>query len=257
MTEKTQTNRGSGRNEEAEKEYREAIRINPDDHAAHYNLGILLKESGRSEEAEKEYQEVVRINARDAGAQPVEDNLRTVSLDTGIGGMPFGREEILTAEQARRKEEALEHFKEAYKAQFATDLDKAASLYQKSIDCYPTAEAHTFLGWTYSFMGMTDEAIDECRRAIEVDPEFGNPYNDIGAYLIEKGDPTGAIPWLECATQARRYQCQFYPHFNLGRVYEARGKPFQALGEYKSAIDLNPGYKLAVRAFRRLQSKLN
>jgi tetratricopeptide (TPR) repeat protein len=194
---------------------------------------------------------------RKTEADPIEDDLRPVCLDTGIGGMPFGREEILTGEQAGRKEAALEYFKQAYKAQFDSELDKAASLYQKSIECYPTAEAHTFLGWTYSFMRMTDEAIEECKRAIEVDPEFGNPYNDIGAYLIEKGDTISAIPWLERAARAERYQCYFYPHFNLGRVYEATGMPFRALREYKSAIDLCPDYKLAVRAFRRLQSKLN
>jgi tetratricopeptide (TPR) repeat protein len=204
----------------------------------------------------------VAANAADtmtekAETQPAEDSTRLVSLDTGIGGMPFGRDEVLTAEQARLKEEALQYFKQAYTAQFDNDLDKAASLYQKSIECYPTAEAHTFLGWTYSFMGMTDDAITECERAIDVDPEFGNPYNDIGAYLIEKGDLIGAIPWLERAARAERYQCYFYPHFNLGRVYQARDMPFRALREYKEAIDLYPSYKLAVRAFRRLQSKLN
>ena len=52
-------------------------------------------------------------------------------------------------------------------------------------NCYPTAEAYTFLGWTYHFQGRIEDAIAECKRAIEVDPEFGNPYNDIGAYLIE------------------------------------------------------------------------
>ena len=34
-------------------------------------------------------------------------------------------------------------------------------------------------------MGQLDEAIEECHRAIRTDPDFGNPYNDIGAYLIE------------------------------------------------------------------------
>ena len=36
-------------------------------------------------------------------------------------------------------------------------------------------------------MGKLDEAIEECYKAIDRDPDFGNPYNDIGAYLIEKG----------------------------------------------------------------------
>jgi tetratricopeptide (TPR) repeat protein len=61
----------------------------------------------------------------------------------------------------------------------------------------PTAEAHTFLGWAYSHAGYVERAIAECKRAIEVDPDFGNPYNDIGVYLIEKGALDDAVPWLE------------------------------------------------------------
>jgi tetratricopeptide (TPR) repeat protein len=180
-----------------------------------------------------------------------------VALDTGIGSMPFGGAEYLTEQQAAAKREALALFKSAYEAQMRGDFDEAVDLYEQSIASYPTAEAHTFLGWTYSFMSMTEEAIAQCHRAIEVDPNFGNPYNDIGAYLIEKGDYQGAVEWLERAVKAPRYEAYFYPHFNLGRVYEAKGRLFDALREYKSAIDLNPGYALANRAFRKLQSRLN
>jgi tetratricopeptide (TPR) repeat protein len=181
----------------------------------------------------------------------------SIALDSGIGGMPFGRTEFLTAEEAGRKREALRLFKLAYEAQMRNELDEAADLYRQSIDLYPTAEGHTFLGWAYSFMQRTDEAIEQCRQAIDIDPDFGNPYNDIGAYLIEKGDYYGAIPWLRRAMEARRYECFFYPHFNLGRVYEALGRQFDALNEYKAALELNPGYRLALNAFRKLQGKLN
>ena len=179
------------------------------------------------------------------------------ALDTGIGGMPFGREELLTEGQAADKREALRLFQSAYEAQMRGDLDEAADLYKQSINTFPTAEAHTFLGWTYSFMGLTDDAIAECHRAIDVDPDFGNPYNDIGAYMIEQGNPYGAIPWLERAMTAPRYESYFYPHFNLGRVYESLGRAYDALREYGEAIDLNPKYTLAVRAFRKLQARLN
>ena len=60
-----------------------------------------------------------------------------------------------------------------------------SSFIKASLELHPTAEAHTFLGWTYHFQGKLDEAIAQCRTAIDIDPEFGNPYNDIGAYLIE------------------------------------------------------------------------
>lgn len=180
-----------------------------------------------------------------------------IELETGIGSMPFGRNEWLTPEQTGRKVKALRFFQRAYDAQMRTEFDEAVELYKQSIDAYPTAEAHTFLGWTYSFMGLADEAIEECLRAIEVDPDFGNPYNDIGAYLIEKKALDEAIPWLERAKRATRYEAYFYPHFNLGRVYEAKRMLFEALNEYKAALDLNPGYTLAVRAFRKLQAILN
>jgi tetratricopeptide (TPR) repeat protein len=186
-----------------------------------------------------------------------EGNTRLVALDTGIGDMPFGGDELLTDEQAAHKVAALRDFKEAYQAQMRGELDEAVELYKRSLEAYPTAEAHTFLGWTYSFMGLTDEAIAECHRAIEVDPDFGNPYNDIGAYLVEKGEHYSAIPWLEKAKNARRYEAYFYPYFNLGRVYEAQRRTMDALREYKAAVDLNPKYELAVKAFRRLQSTLN
>jgi tetratricopeptide (TPR) repeat protein len=193
-----------------------------------------------------------KTQEEDSGPGP-----QLICLQTGIGGMPFGKDEVLTETDATRKREALRYFRLAYEAQMRKELDEAADLYRHSIEAYPTAEAHTFLGWTYSFMGMTDEAIAECHRAIEVDPDFGNPYNDIGAYLIEKGDMDGAIDWLKRAMDATRYECYFYPHFNLGRVYQAKGRYSDAMREYKAAVELNPKYGLAIRAFRQLQAMLN
>src|SRR5437899_2136113 len=77
-------------------------------------------------------------------------------------------------------------WQEAYAHQMQGDLERAAELYQRSIDVCPTAEAHTFLGWTMSFQGRLEEATRECLKAIEVDPDFGNPYNDIGCYLTPR-----------------------------------------------------------------------
>src|SRR2546429_587406 len=93
-------------------------------------------------------------------------------------------------------------WQEAYAHQMQGDLERAVELYQRSIDVCPTAEAHTFLGWTMSFQGRLEEATRECLKAIEVDPDFGNPYNDIGCYLMQQGKLEEAIPWLEKAKRA-------------------------------------------------------
>ena len=155
------------------------------------------------------------------------------------------------------KTEAWELFQQAYTSQINGNLEEAVRLYKQSLESHPTAEAYTFLGWTYSYMGRFDEAIFECRRAIHTDPDFGNPYNDIGAYLIEKGDFEGAIPWFEQALTARRYASPAFPHLNLGRVYERQGHWEKAMESYKRAITLSPNYTLAKRCLGRLISKLN
>lgn len=118
------------------------------------------------------------------------------------------------------------------------ELNAAVSLYSQSIETFPTAEAYTFRGWAYCHFGRIDDAIEECRRAIEVDPEFGNPYNDIGAYLIAKGEPDAAIEWLERAKSAPRYDPRHFPFMNLGRLYAEKGMVLKAIAEFEEALRL-------------------
>jgi Tfp pilus assembly protein PilF len=156
-----------------------------------------------------------------------------------------------------RKELAIRLLKEAYEHQMKKELDEAAELYKKSIEAYPTAEAYTFLGWTYSWMGRVDDAIAECHKAIEVDPTFGNPYNDIGSYLLMKGEIEEAIPWLERALEAPRYESYCYPHMNLGRVYEAKRDWLRAKEEYRKALAEKKDYVPAAEGLARIRGYLN
>ena len=160
-------------------------------------------------------------------------------------------------DQKESLEKAVRLFHEAYRRQMDGELEEAIRLYRASIVSHPTAEAHTFLGWTYSFQGRYEEAIDECQKAIAVDPEFGNPHNDIGAYLINLGKLDEAIPWLEKATHAPRYDAHHYPHFNLGRVYLAKGMLKKALEEFERALAIEPNYTSARQAIEAIQQQLH
>lgn len=155
-----------------------------------------------------------------------------------------------------RIDKAVQLFQQAYQFQMKGEFEEAIRLYRQSIQCHPTAEAHTFLGWTFSFQGRYDEAIDECKKAIGVDPEFGNPYNDIGAYLINLGRLEEAIPWLEKAIQAGRYEAYHYPHCNLGRVYLAKGMLKKAMEEFEKALAIAPDYTFARQAIEAIQQQL-
>jgi tetratricopeptide (TPR) repeat protein len=148
-------------------------------------------------------------------------------------------------------------FRRAYQAQMAGNLEEAISLYRRSIALGPTAEAHTFLGWTYSFQRRYPEAIAEFKLAIDVDPGFGNPYNDIGAYLIELGRWEEAIPWFEKAIEAPRYDPRHFPHFNLARVYIQTYDYGKAVEHLQSALALEPRYGSARKELRRLLCRMN
>lgn len=152
---------------------------------------------------------------------------------------------------------AAELFRQAYQHQMAGDFQQAIDLYTRSIELFPTAEAYTFRGWTYSFLGDYDRAIAECLEAIKADPDFGNPYNDIGAYLIEQDKWEEAIPWFQKAMKAKRYEARCYPHFNLGRVYEHQHKWNEARECYARAYALDGRYVAALAAVRRLRAMCN
>jgi tetratricopeptide (TPR) repeat protein len=154
-------------------------------------------------------------------------------------------------------ERATELWREAYRLQMAGDLQGAIDLYRRSIAIQPTAEAHTFLGWTLSFQGRLDEATQECLKAIEVDPDFGNPYNDIGVYLMQQDKLDEAIPWLEKAKRARRYEPRQFPFMNLGRIYMRKSRWTDAVRELEGAVQMAPQDADARKALHGLLSRLN
>jgi tetratricopeptide (TPR) repeat protein len=156
-----------------------------------------------------------------------------------------------------RKQRAIELWEAAQQSQQDGDFDRAIALYTESIDAYPTAEAFTYRGWAKSFKGLVDEAIEDCHRAIAVDPSFGNPYNDIGCYLLQKGEPDQAIPWLEKAKGSERYEPRHFPFMNLGRIYAAKGFLGQAIREFEGALKLCPEDPFCVAAVAKLRAKLN
>lgn len=156
-----------------------------------------------------------------------------------------------------RLEQAEFFFQEGYKHQVSGDLDAAIEAYHRSIEFYPTAEAHTFLGWAYSFQGKIDEAIQECETAIEIDPDFGNPYNDIGVYMMERGEYDEAVPWLLRAMEATRYEPRHYPHINLGRLYARKGRVQDAIAEIRKALNFDTDHQGARRELHRLIGMLN
>ena len=89
---------------------------------------------------------------------------------------------------------------------------------------------------------MQEHLCSECKNAIAIDPDFGNPYNDIGVYLIELDRSDEAIPWLEKAMRSKRYCCYQFPHFNRGRIHLKKGEVAKAKRQFERALEYDPTY---------------
>lgn len=156
---------------------------------------------------------------------------------------------------AEKRQEAMELVGKAYQQQMRGEVDKALALYDESLELFPTPEGFTFRGWARSARLDFEGAIADCQRALDLDPEFGNAYNDIGAYYLELGQLDDAVPWLRMALKAQRYENYCYPHYNLGRIFEQQGRLALALEHYLKALDENPEYAAAAKAVERVRAR--
>ncbi len=146
------------------------------------------------------------------------------------------------------------YWQKGYALHMLGQYEAAARHFRLSVEASPTAEGHTFLGWSLSHQDRTEEAIEECKKAIAIDPDYGNPYNDIGAYLIHLGRAEEAIPWFEKAMRAKRYCCYQFPHFNMGRILLIQGLIEKAERAFERALSYEPDYLLARKALEYVRS---
>lgn len=131
-------------------------------------------------------------------------------------------------------------FDEAMKLLDSGLLHPAKMKFEESVKWHPTAEAYTHLAWVISFEHKFQDAIDLCQRAIALDPDYGNPYNDIGLYYMKLGDLDSAEPWLTKAKRALKYERPQAPYLNMGRIFLSRCQFTEALKEFEEALHFEP-----------------
>ncbi len=136
-------------------------------------------------------------------------------------------------------------------------IEAALVCYRRSIELAPSPLAHTFLASALAHAGRVDEAIAECREAIRLDPDLGNPWSDLGAYYLEKGETDRAVNYLLRANKKSRFERPHHVHENLGRAHWKQGLLSKALEEYRLALALEPRSVPAKKAIREILRNFN
>ncbi|KAJ0393470.1 hypothetical protein P43SY_003823 [Pythium insidiosum] len=145
-------------------------------------------------------------------------------------------------EKAKALEEALKLIRGASSVLSSDEVagpDKARiakTFYQQSINSYPTADAHAYLGWHYYLDGEIEQAVEECERAIRLDPTFGNAYNDLALIRVQQGCDDEAVELFNKAKIAPRYDVRHFPSLNLAALHLEKDRVKPALHEYIEAL---------------------
>ena len=152
---------------------------------------------------------------------------------------------------------ALAYFDRAYKMHLDGKIESAIKEYKTSIQIFPTAKACMFLGWAYSLQGNFEIAIDECKMAIELEPDCGRAYNDIGIYLMNLNKPDDALAWFEKAAEISDDNSKHLSYFNMGKIFDKKGDWLKASKFYNKSLLLKPEYEPAQNALIKLFTLLN
>ena len=99
---------------------------------------------------------------------------------------------------------------------------------------------HYNLGKTLQGQGDIDGAIGHYRKALRIDPDFGQAHNNLGTALQAKGNLNEAIGHYREALYINPDSAQ--AHNNLALVLVSTGKIDEAIGNYRKALRINPDF---------------
>ena len=201
--------------DEAESAVREALRLNPDNATAHNNLGTIFDNRGDHERALAEYREAIRL---DPDCEMAHANVGAALVAKG-------------------------------------DLDSGISEEREALRVDPNlAMGHAVLGMGLGQKGDWDGAITEEREALRLEPNNVRAHVALGIALLQKGQRDAAM--TEEREALRVDPDNAMAHFSLGAALELKGDRQGALEEYRTAFALAPQNADIKKAYDRLSQPL-
>lgn len=118
--------------------------------------------------------------------------------------------------------------------------------FQHAIEFNPqNKEALNGIGIIYLLdFDETLKAIDFFQRAVKVDPDYSDAYNNLGYAHAKIGKFEAAIPFYKKAVSSMLYATPEMAFVNMGRAYYRLGRYDEAATAYKEALKRAPNFDL-------------
>ena len=134
------------------------------------------------------------------------------------------------------RDRANQHLDRSISLSMCGKLDQAVDEIKKAIAVDPEfAQAHNKLGDYLMKMGLVKEAADAYTRSLQLDPNNQNSNFDLGCALAHLGQHEEALQYLHKALELKPAHTEIYGH--IGRILMMRGEIEEAIRNLNRAID--------------------
>ncbi len=227
--------------------FERAVAVTDDNFFAHHRLGAAHYRVGRFEEAERHYRESLRLEPRQADTRVEFANLLS-GRQRADEALAYYREAARLDPRNPRAVSFLadalvraEHFDEARpwleRALASHDRDVAAGVAWTGPSA---ARLHTGLGQVSVAQGRIAEALRHHQQALLLEPGNRDARAQMGLALVRAGRFEEARPYLE---ESLRESPDVAPlHAALALVFAGTGHPDVAIRMNRRALELDPGF---------------
>lgn len=194
--------------------YHRALDARPAFRKAARNLILTLVAAGKGPEAVKRARAVVAASPDDP------DGYFTL-------GLAQSEQDVAEAIKSFRRalelapSHALARYNLALVLKRADRFQEAIDELRRAIEIEPRAEAHYTLGIVYWHQGDLERAVSALRAATAAEPDYADAHHTLGAILKAQGDWTGAVSALRRAVTLR--PDSWAAHYTLGQALQRSG----------------------------------
>jgi protein O-GlcNAc transferase len=223
----------AGRREQAKPLYRQALAIDPNNHAVMFMLAALLMETGEMPEAEQLLSKATEL----APTVPEYQNAFGIALS---GSQQFAE----AAAAFRRALQLRPNYPDAHcglgrALHRLGDAAAAAAVLTKAVEAWPNfAPAHAELANALRACGELDRALAAGERAVRVDPNYAWGHNILGMIQHDRKDYEAAFASFRRAIALNPQMAEAY--LNVAQVRQSCGQLTQAIEALKKAAQLAP-----------------
>lgn len=120
----------------------------------------------------------------------------------------------------------------------AGDVDGALALFRAAFRQEESGRVHAALGNCYFLQGDLENALENLKRACELEPESAEHRSDLAAVLAARGMHREAVHLYHDAMQADPARGE-YP-YRLGRLLQELGAVDEAVAAFRAAVERDP-----------------